>query len=45
MIAFETLGPLGTKTSTFLQELGRRSTIATEDPHKTALLCYCCATI
>ena len=32
VIAFETLGPLSNKMYTFLCELGRRLTIATEDP-------------
>ena len=38
VIAIETLGPLDTKTSMFLRELGRRLTIATEDPRETAFL-------
>ena len=38
MIALETLGPLSNKTSTFLRELGRRLTIATEDPRETSFL-------
>ena len=38
VIALETLGPLSTKTSTFLRELGCRLTIATEDSRETAFL-------
>ena len=36
MKALETLGPLSTKTYTFFRELGRRLTIATEDPRETS---------
>ena len=40
VIALETLGPLSTKKSTFLRELGRRLTIVTdEDPRETSFLC------
>ena len=38
VIALETLGPLSTKTSAFLRELGRRLTIANEDPCEMAFL-------
>ena len=38
VIALETLGPLGTKSYTFLRELGRRLTIVTEDPRETSFL-------
>ena len=38
MIALETLGPLSTKTYTFLRELGRRLSIATEEPRETSFL-------
>ena len=38
VIALETLGPLSTKTSTFLRELVRRLTIATEDPRAMSFL-------
>ena len=38
VIALETLGPLNTKTSTFLCELGHRLTIVNEDPRKTSFL-------
>ena len=34
----ETLDPPGAKTSTYLRELGRCLTIATEDPYKTTFL-------
>ena len=34
VIAIETLGPLSTKTYTFLRKLGHRLTIATENPAK-----------
>ena len=38
VIALETLGPLGTKSYTFLRELGRRLTIVTEGPRETSFL-------
>ena len=38
MIALETLGPLSNKMYTFPRELGRRHTIATEDPRETSFL-------
>ena len=38
VIVLETLGPLSTKTYSFLRELGCRLTIATEDPHETSFL-------
>ena len=38
VIALETLGPLSTKTSTFLRELGRRLTIAPKDPPRNVFL-------
>ena len=37
-MAFETLGPLSAKTSTFFRELGRRLIIATKNPRETAFL-------
>ena len=38
VIALEILGPLSTKTYTFLRELCRCLTIATEDPRETSFL-------
>ena len=38
VIALETLGPLSNKAYTFLCELGRRLTIATEDSRETSFL-------
>ena len=38
MMAIKTLGPISTITSTFLRELGRRLTIATENPRETSFL-------
>ena len=38
VIALKTLCPLSNKTYTFLRELGRRLTIATEDPRETSFL-------
>ena len=38
VIALETSGPLSNKTYIFLCELGRRLTIATEDPRETSFL-------
>ena len=38
VISLETLDPLSNKTYTFLRELGRRRTIATEDPRETSFL-------
>ena len=37
-IAFETLGPLGSKGASFLRELGKRLTRAIEDSRKSAFL-------
>ena len=37
-LAFESLGPIGSKAAIFLKELGRRSTFATDNPLETAHL-------
>jgi hypothetical protein len=37
-IALETLGAIGTKATSFLRELGRRLSLATDDPRETAFL-------
>jgi hypothetical protein len=37
-LAFESFGPVGSKATAFLRELGRRLTLATEDPLETAHL-------
>ena len=37
-LAFETLGPLNASSTTFLRELGRRLSEATNDPRETAFL-------
>ena len=37
-LAFESLGPIGSKATIFLKELGRRLTLATDNPLETAHL-------
>ena len=37
-LAFESFGPIGRKATTFLRDLGRRLTLATQDPLETAHL-------
>ena len=37
-LAFESLGPIGSKASNFLKERGRRLTLATKNPLETAYL-------
>jgi len=37
-IAIETLGPLNSKATAFLSELGRRTAITTLDPRETGFL-------
>ena len=37
-LAFESMGPIGSKTIIFLKELGRRLTLATDNPLETAHL-------
>ena len=37
-LAFESMGPIGSKATIFLKELGRRLTLATDNPLETAHL-------